>query len=110
MRALPARRIASAGGLCMNFATAGTHAQFLQGGGELGALIRGYDWAASPLGTPDGWPQSLKTALRIMLTSRQPIWVGWGSELTYLYNDAYKAIIGGKHPQALGRPTVEVWA
>ncbi len=110
MRALPARRIVSAGGLCMNFATAGTHAQFLQGGGELGALIRGYDWAASPLGTPDGWPQSLKTALRIMLTSRQPIWVGWGSELTYFYNDAYKAIIGGKHPQALGRPTVEVWA
>ena len=45
-----------------------------------------------------------------MLTSRQPIWIGWGEELTYLYNDAYKAIIGGKHPEALGRPASEVWA
>jgi PAS domain S-box-containing protein len=44
-----------------------------------------------------------------MLTSRQPIWIGWGEDLTYLYNDPYKSIIGGKHPWALGRPTREVW-
>ncbi len=44
-----------------------------------------------------------------MLTSRQPIWIGWGPELLYLYNDPYKSIIGGKHPWALGRPTAEVW-
>ncbi len=44
-----------------------------------------------------------------MLTSRQPIWIGWGPELTYFYNDPYKSIIGGKHPWALGRPTAEVW-
>jgi len=44
-----------------------------------------------------------------MLTSQQPIWIGWGKELTYLYNDPYKSIIGGKHPWALGRPTAEVW-
>ncbi|WP_052629458.1 response regulator [Pseudoxanthomonas suwonensis] len=82
---------------------------FLAGGGELGALMRGYDWAATPLGTPEDWPQSLKTAVRIMLTSRQPIWIGWGEDLLYLYNDPYKSIIGGKHPRALGRPTREVW-
>ncbi|WP_372396477.1 response regulator [Azospirillum sp. HJ39] len=83
---------------------------FLAGGGELGALMRGHDWAATPLGPPDGWPQSLKTAVRIMLTSRQPIWIGWGRELTYLYNDPYKSIIGGKHPRALGQPTSAVWS
>ena len=44
-----------------------------------------------------------------MLTSRQPIWIGWGEDLTYFYNDPYKSIIGGKHPWALGRPTREVW-
>ena len=44
-----------------------------------------------------------------MLTSRQAIWVGWGDELIYLYNDPYKSIIGGKHPWALGRPTSDVW-
>jgi len=82
---------------------------FLAGGGEMGALLRTHDWSASPLGSPESWPQSLKTALRIMLTSRQPIWVGWGSDLLFFYNDAYKAIMGDKHPSALGRPTAEVW-
>jgi signal transduction histidine kinase len=82
---------------------------FLVGGGELGELIRGFDWSATPLGMPETWPQNLRMALRIMLTSRQPIWIGWGKELTYFYNDPYKSIIGGKHPWALGRPTTEVW-
>jgi signal transduction histidine kinase/DNA-binding response OmpR family regulator len=79
------------------------------GGGEMGALIRAHDWSKTPLGAPSGWPQSLRTALSIMLTSRQPIWIGWGSELIYFYNDAYKSIIGGRHPWALGQPTRQVW-
>jgi PAS domain S-box-containing protein len=82
---------------------------FLSGGGELGELIRNFDWAATGLGPPEAWPQNLRMALRIMLVSRQPIWIGWGRELTYFYNDPYKSIIGGKHPWALGRPTMEVW-
>ncbi|UUX95405.1 ATP-binding protein [Aquabacterium sp. J223] len=82
---------------------------FLAGGGELGERMRSHDWAATPLGPPSQWPRSLKTVVRIMLTSRQPIWIGWGPELIYLYNDPYKAIIGGKHPWALGRPTEVVW-
>ena len=83
---------------------------FLAGGGEMGELIRSHDWSRTPLGPPEVWPQSLRTAVRIMLTSRQPIWIGWGPELTYLYNDPYQSIIGGKHPRALGRPTSEVWS
>lgn len=71
--------------------------------------MRSFDWSTTPLGPVSGWPQSLKTAVRIMLTSRQPIWIGWGPELTYLYNDPYKSIIGGKHPWALGKPTSVVW-
>jgi PAS domain S-box-containing protein len=82
---------------------------FLAGGGEMGALIRAHDWTATALGPPVDWPQSLKTAVRIMLTSRQPIWIGWGEDLIFFYNDPYKAIIGGKHPAALGLPTVTVW-
>ena len=88
---------------------ASTDKSFLDGGGELGALMRAFDWSSTPLGPVDRWPRSLKTAVRIMLTSRQPFWLGWGPELTYLYNDPYKSIIGGKHPQALGRPFSEVW-
>ena len=83
---------------------------FLEGGGELGAMMRAHDWSATPLGNPAAWPRSLKTAVRIMLTSRQPFWLGWGPELTYLYNDPYQSIIGGKHPHALGRPFSEVWS
>jgi PAS domain S-box-containing protein len=87
----------------------GLDPSFLLGGGEMGALIRALDWTQTALGAPEHWPQSLKTAIRIMLTSRQPIWVGWGPDLLFFYNDAYKSIIGGKHPQALGRPTSVVW-
>lgn len=71
--------------------------------------MRSYRWDTTSLGPPELWPQSLKLAVRIMLTSRQPIWIGWGKELTYFYNDPYKSIIGGKHPRALGQPTREVW-
>jgi signal transduction histidine kinase/DNA-binding response OmpR family regulator len=79
------------------------------GRSELAGLIRDFDWAGTSIGAPELWPESLKTAVRIMLTSQQPIWIGWGSELIYLYNDPYKSIIGGKHPRALGRPAQAVW-
>lgn len=82
---------------------------FLAGGGELGARLREMDWNETSLGSPHRWPQSLKTAVRIMLTSRQPMFVWWGPELINLYNDAYKAIVGGKHPEALGQPASVVW-
>jgi PAS domain S-box-containing protein len=82
--------------------------EFLSGG-EMGELIRSYDWASTSLGAVDTWPQSLRTCVRIMLASRQPIWIGWGTEWIKLYNDAYKAIAGGKHPKALGQPAFDVW-
>ena len=82
---------------------------FLSGGDQLGHLIRSFAWETTSLGAPDTWPPNLRMALRIMLASRQPIWIGWGRELIYFYNDPYKSIIGGKHPWALGRPTTEVW-
>jgi signal transduction histidine kinase/DNA-binding response OmpR family regulator len=79
------------------------------GRSELAHLMEGYDWAATPIGPPEQWPANLKTAVRIMLASQQPIWIGWGDELIYFYNDPYKSIIGGKHPQALGQPASIVW-
>jgi len=82
---------------------------FLQGGGEMGARIRATDWSGTPLGQPAAWPRSLKTCVRIMLMSRQPMFVWWGEEMINLYNDAYRAIVGGKHPGALGQPASQVW-
>lgn len=82
---------------------------FLMGGGEMGMRMRAKDWSQTSLGPVAQWSQSLKTAVRIMLTSRQPMFVWWGDELINLYNDAYKAIVGGKHPDVLGQPAAIVW-
>lgn len=84
-------------------------AEFFQGGGEMGAKIRSLDWAQTPLGPPETWPQSLVTAVRMMLCSRYPMFVWWGEELTNFYNDALIKVLGKKHPDALGRSAREVW-
>src|SRR5579863_5702470 len=76
----------------------------------MGAAIRAFNWTATPLGPPKSWPRTLRTCLRIMLASRQPMWVWWGPELINFYNDAYLPIIGGKHPVALGQPARIVWS
>jgi hypothetical protein len=77
----------------------------------MGRLIREFDWSAHPLGEPDRWPQSLKTAVSLILNSQHPLWIGWGQQMSFLYNDAYLHVLGlAKHPQALGRPAAEVWA
>lgn len=86
-----------------------TSAKLFASGGEMGARMRDMDWTKTPLDPPEQWQQSLKTAVRIMLTSRQAMFVWWGEELINLYNDAYKAIVGGKHPKALGQPASVVW-
>src|SRR5512146_935922 len=80
------------------------------GGGEMGALMRGMDWSKTPIGPVTQWPQSLKTAVRIILTSRYAMFIWWGRELINLYNDPYRAFLGSKHPAALGRSAREVWS
>jgi signal transduction histidine kinase/PAS domain-containing protein len=83
---------------------------FVRGGGALGQLVREFDWAKTPLGAIDTWPQSLKTVVRVLLASRFAMWMSWGPELTFLYNDDYaRMTLGKKHPWALGKPAREVW-
>lgn len=84
---------------------------FLEGGGELGALIRSHDWSASPIGEPGQWPQALRTALSIILSSRFPMFIWWGKEMIQFYNDAYRPSLGttGKHPAAVGQRGEECW-
>ncbi|MCR6650852.1 MAG: hypothetical protein NVV73_04835 [Cellvibrionaceae bacterium] len=84
-------------------------AELFTGRDETAEYMRQFPWESTALGPVDQWPQSLKTAIRIMMTSRQPIWIGWGEDLIYLYNDPYKSIIGGRHPWALGKPVKKVW-
>jgi PAS domain S-box-containing protein len=79
-------------------------------GGEMGERMRACDWAQTPFGPAEAWPQSLRTAVGICLASRLPMCVRWGPELRLLYNDAYAPILGHKHPDALGKPSMEVWS
>lgn len=83
---------------------------WLVGGGEMGERMRSLDWSQTHLGPIEQWPQSLRTSISICLASSFPIVMYWGPEYVVLYNDAYRAILGSKHPWALGRPCRECWA
>jgi PAS domain S-box-containing protein len=88
-----------------------TSADFLAGGGEMGALARAYDWSANPLGRPETWPHGLRTALRLLLNTNHPMFIWWGPQLIQFYNDAYRQTLGPeRHPSALGQGGRECWA
>ncbi|MBZ4415776.1 response regulator [Myxococcus sp. RHST-1-4] len=76
----------------------------------MGALMRSFDWARTPLGPVETWPTSLHTALGLVLGGRFPMLLWWGEQLIQLYNDAYRPILGSKHPRSLGASGAEVWA
>ena len=83
----------------------------LAGGGEMGALMRSLDWSTTLLGPVSRWPQSLRTAVSILLASRFPMLIHWGPELVQFYNDGFRPILGDlKHPGALGQPAYPWWA
>ena len=82
----------------------------LAGGGHVGELMRAHDWSRSPLGHPDTWPSSLRTVVDLLLQSQFPMFVAWGRDLGFLYNDPYAAILGAKHPAALGHRFFDIWS
>jgi PAS domain S-box-containing protein len=82
---------------------------FLRDGGEAGALIRGYDWAGTPIGPISGWPQSLKTTVGLMLRSPIPMVLLWGEHGVMIYNDPYSVFAAGRHPRLLGSNVLEGW-
>ncbi len=83
---------------------------FSTGGGEMGALVRAFDWSQTGLGPIAAWPAHFRTAVSLMLPSQAQIVLFWGPDCIALYNDAYAPTIGDKHPRALGRPARESWS
>jgi PAS domain S-box-containing protein len=81
------------------------------GAGEMGRRVNEFDWTKTSLDSVDKWPQSLRTAINIVLSSKFPMFIFWGPELLYFYNDAYRPSLGndGKHPNCLGQPAADVW-
>ncbi len=84
---------------------------FINQRGEMANLIRNKDWSLTPVGMPEYWPQSLRTTLSIILNSKFPMFLFWGSELVCFYNDAYRPSLGnnGKHPAILGGRAEDFW-
>jgi PAS domain S-box-containing protein len=80
------------------------------GGGAMAGLMRSRDWSGSPLGDPADWPQSLRSVVGLMLPSKFPMFLAWGPELRFLYNDAYLEVLGAKHPEALDCPFQVLWS
>ena len=77
----------------------------------MGALMRAHDWRSTSLGSPETWPQPLRTVIRLLLNTGHPMYIWWGPELLCFYNDAYRASIGPeRHPGSLGQPGRTVWA
>jgi signal transduction histidine kinase len=79
------------------------------GSGEMSQLMRSIDWGKTPVGPVESWSCSLKTAVRILLECRLPMYIAWGEEFTQFYNDAYRPILGNKHPAAMGISAQETW-
>lgn len=84
---------------------------YLNGGGEMGELIRAYNWSNTSIGSYDKWPASLQTILRLLLASKQPMMLCWGKDLLQFYNDSFRNILSndGKHPSALGQKAKDCW-
>jgi len=83
--------------------------EFFSGGGEMGKLIRSKDWSKTPLGSPETWPQSLRTTVSLCLASNFPISIAWGPDRVQIYNDGYWPITGDMHPSSMGQDFKECW-
>src|SRR3546814_15968551 len=68
------------------------------------------DWSSDVCSPDLHWPDGLKVALRLLLTSKFEMWLGWGPDIHFFYNDAYRPTLGNKHPRSIAMPTRELWA
>ena len=75
-----------------------SNASFVKGGGQMGDLIRAFDWSKTSLGDADNWSQSLRNTIALILNNRFPMLLWWGQEYISIYNDAYIPVLGTKHP------------
>src|SRR6188768_524669 len=86
------------------------NSDWLVGGGEMGALIREFDWGNTPLGPHSSWSPSLRMMVRFLLANRFPLLLWWGPQFIQIYNDPYRPVLGDKHPgRGLGKPVSECW-
>nr|WKF61599.1 Sensor histidine kinase TmoS [Paraburkholderia busanensis] len=87
-----------------------THAVCLAGPGEACALARAVGWSDTPIGPVDGWSQALRSTAALVLHNHSPMLLWWGEEFVQIYNDAYRPVLGAKHPRAMGQRFRDCWS
>jgi PAS domain S-box-containing protein len=85
-------------------------ADLFPGDSEMARLCRAVDWGKTSLGAVEHWPDALRVAVRMALETPFPINLWCGPDMVLIYNDAYRVVLGAKHPRALGRPGAQVWS
>jgi signal transduction histidine kinase/DNA-binding response OmpR family regulator len=93
-----------------NISPPAASARFLLGSGDMAELICRKNWSRTPLGPIESWPQSLRMMVSFLLANRFPLLLWWGAQYISIYNDAYRPILGTKHPRSLGQPVSECWS
>jgi signal transduction histidine kinase len=79
------------------------------GAGDMAALCRANDWAATSIGCPDDWPAGLRAVAALVLAAPTPMMLLWGEDCTQIYNDSYRSLMGAKHPTVFGVPVRSTW-
>ncbi|MFY9841100.1 MAG: hypothetical protein WAK55_32440 [Xanthobacteraceae bacterium] len=72
-------------------------------------LIYAFDWSKTGIGPVEAWSPALRMMVRFLLANRFPLLLWWGPDYVSIYNDAYRPILGTKHPWSLGQPLSECW-
>src|SRR5271154_1520808 len=88
----------------------GASSSRIVGVGEMADLVRRFDWSNTPLGPEHMWSETLVTTVNVLLASKHPMFLWWGSDLIQFYNDGYRpSIRNDKHPLALGQRGIDCW-
>ena len=72
-------------------------------------LVERFDWGSTALGPMRAWPASQRALVTMLLHAPIAMASLWGEHGVMIYNDAYAAIAGDKHPHVLGMKVAEAW-
>jgi signal transduction histidine kinase len=86
-----------------------TGSSIFAGAGAMTTLCSSYEWAATSIGCPDDWPAGLRAVAALVLGAPAPMLLLWGDDATQIYNDAYRGLMGAKHPTVFGAPVRSSW-
>jgi hypothetical protein len=71
--------------------------------------IRNVNWSKTSLGPISSWSYELNVLITTLMLETRPTALFLGPEHTILYNLAYAAVSGSRHPAILGQSIIDAW-